>query len=186
MNRLKIKNMKILFVLMFFSINLIGQNFSFIDSVYLEYKKRGSFYYTNKIEPDDFLLLDSEYLRIATDESINKSLSDSLAITFKKRKIKSKKIIKDLEDYRDAIALDSNLNVLYVRVHTNGCKCMRSLYDLIIDDEEILGLLKTKKCKSIIANYFQIKGEVSTSIIFITLRFRSRSSQMFSITMPLK
>lgn len=178
--------MKLLIPILFLTITMIGQKVTFLDSIYLEYTKKGTLYYTTKFKPDDLMLLDVPYLRIATDELINKSLSDSLATTFKKKKVKSKKIIKDLEDFRDATALDSNLNVLYVKVRTHSCGCMSSLYDIVVSDEEILGLLQDKKCKSVITNYVQMFGQGSTSLIFVTLRFKFNVVKTFSITMPLK
>lgn len=176
----------VLLLITFLTINMVGQKVTYLDSIYLEYTKKGTLYYTTKFEPDELILLDVPYLRIATDELINKSLSDSLATTFKKKRVKSKKIVKDLEEFRDATALDSNLNVLYVKVRTHSCGCMSSLYCVVVSDEEILGLLQDKKCKSVITNYVQMSGQGNTSLIFITLRFRFKKCKTFSITMPLE
>ena len=177
--------MKLLIPILFLVINTIAQQVTYLDSIYLEYTKKGALYYTTKYKVDDLILQDEHYLRVVTDESINKTLSDSLSKTFNKRKVNSKKIIKDLEEFRDATALDYNLNVLYVKVHTHNCDCMNSLYCTIVNDEEILGLLQSKKCKSVIASYTQIFGVGSNSVIFVTLRFRFKTVKTFSITTPL-
>ena len=177
--------MKLSILMVFITINLIGQKPTYIDSVYIQYTKQGNIHYFTKMEPDEFLLNVSPYLRILTDESLNKSLSDSLSIIYNKRKQKSSKIIEKLEHSRNSIALDSSTNVLSIRIQTHNCNCLDYLHQTISSSEEISGLLKNRKCKSIIVNYIQIEGSSSSSIVFVTLGFRFNKVKNYSIVLPL-
>jgi hypothetical protein len=176
--------MKNTLFILFFAFNMVGQKIIYLDSTYIQYIKKNNTYYTLKTEPDDFLLDVAPYLRISTDEVINKSLSDSLATVYNKKKQKSSKITKQLEQFRDGIAIDSSLNVLFVKAQTYKCQCVNSLYNIVSGDDEIISLLKQRKCISVIINYMQVTKNNNYSIIFVTLKFRFNTIKNYSILIP--
>jgi hypothetical protein len=176
--------MKNIVLLLLISLSVLGQKITYVDSVYFKYtKKNGDLYTIQKIEPYEELLMSEPYLRMATNENLNKFLSDSLKKLFKinGRKISKKKLGVELESVRDLIALDSNSNVLFVRVISEHCECSKNLIKLIVEDEELYGLLSDKKCKSVKVNYVQLTDYERHDIIIVTIGLKRRYKEVFYI-----
>jgi hypothetical protein len=178
--------MKRLIFLLLVTSNILGQKVTYIDSIYFKYEKYGNKFIKSKVEPDEYLSSYTFHLRIATDETINKFLTDTLNTIYnaKYRSIKSKRINKTLGVMNDGIALDSNSNVLYVRVISPRCKCYNSLLDMVIGDEEVTSLLSDKKFKWVISNYVQIQGRGCNDLIFVSVKLRGKKIEKFIFIIP--
>ncbi len=146
----------------------------YLDSIYLEYNITKTTISRNIYDDvdgmRDMLYKDIE-IRIATDEDLNMLLSDSIARFYHASKeFNNKRLLKTIYNFIDNKAIDSNLNVLYVRVMSPCQPCMNSIIDNIKSEQEIIKMLTKGKLKYVYVNYFQTTRKSRYEFIVITAK----------------
>jgi hypothetical protein len=159
-------------LLLVVSTSLFGQNFEYLDSVFIKHTYKGVIV-TRYLDPTEDLLV-GDYMRIATDESMNLSISDSLNSKYSKTKnINSEKLLDELYNSIDDISIDSNCNALLIKISQDSCDyCVNAIIKEIIDYNDIMNVIKVNKVKSIYANYFQLSSGVSYITVTVKRRFK--------------
>jgi hypothetical protein len=83
-------------LLLVVSTSLFGQSFEYLDSVFIKHTYKGLII-TEYLTPTEDLLV-GDYMRIATDESMNLSISDSLNSKYSKTKsVNQQKLLRYLK-----------------------------------------------------------------------------------------
>lgn len=156
-----------------------------LDSIYLKYKvTNGKFgrdvYYEEKEIAT--LLNDSTEIRIASDEDLSMLLTDSIARLYHASKeFNIKKQIRTIYNFIDGTAIDSNLNVMYVRVMSPCQPCMNSLIEYIASEDEVTKLISKGKLKYIYVNYFQTTRNSRYEFIVITAKHWFRKRETYTL-----
>ena len=145
----------------------------FIDSVYIKYNITKATVSTDLIYDADMitdLIQEHGGIRVATDEDLSMLLSDTIATLFKAtKKFNESKHKNSIQEFLYNIAVDSNTNVLYVRVISPCQPCFNSILTNILDDKDAVKMLTEHKLKSVYVNYYQtIKTERYEFIVIIT------------------
>ena len=159
--------------------------FYYMDSIYIKY------YVTNmKIDRriyDDVdaiadMLYDSTEIRIASDEDLSMILSDSLAILYHaSHEFNNKRHIRTIYNFIDGTAIDSNLNVLYVRVISPCQPCMNSILNSITSEVELVKILTSHRLKYLYVNYYQTTRNSRYEFIVITAKHWFRRQQIYTL-----
>jgi len=157
----------------------------YMDSIYIKY------YVTNmKIDRriyDDVdaiadMLYDSTEIRIASDEDLSMLLSDSLAILYHaSQEFNNKRHIRTIYNFIDGTAIDSNLNVLYVRVISPCQPCMNSILNNITSEVELVKMLTSHRLKYLYVNYYQTTRNSRYEFIVITAKHWFRRQQIYTL-----
>ena len=164
-------------LLLVVSTSLFGQSFEYLDSVFIKHTYKGLII-TEYLTPTEDLLV-GDYMRIATDESMNLSISDSLNSKYSKTKsVNQQKLSSELYNSIDEISIDSNCNALLIKISQDSCDyCVNSIIKEINDYNDIMNVIKVGKVKSIYANYFQLSSGVA--YIKVTVKRRFKFSERF-------
>jgi hypothetical protein len=167
------KNIKTLLIFLVISTSLFAQKTEYVDSVFIMNTFKSKIVITEYLEPTQDLL-DSDYLKIATDESMNLVISDSLTSRFIKPKhIKEKKLSNNTLSIIESAGIDSTSNVLLIKVHMDGCvTCVNSIIDAILDYNDVYEFINDKRNKSIYVTYYQLVGELRWEFITVTVSRR--------------
>ena len=156
------KNLSLLFVLILSIVSFAQepedntdfdsvQPIYFLDSIYIKYNITKATMSRN-IYYDDYEIADMLYdnvdIRIATDEDLSMLLSDTIAKLYHATQdFNSKRQLRTIYDFIDKTAIDSSLNVLYVRVMSPCQPCMNSIIDNILTDKDMVKLLTNGRLK---------------------------------------
>jgi len=162
-----------------------SESFYYLDSIYLKYKvtngKFGRDVYYEEYEIAN-LLNDSTEIRIASDEDLSMLLTDSIAKLYHPtKKFNDKKHIRTIYNFIDATAIDSNLNVMYVRLISPCQPCMNSLIKYIASEVEVTKLISKGKLKYIYVNYFQTTRNSRYEYIVISAKHWFRKKEVYTI-----
>ncbi len=186
------KNLLLLFALIL-SLNSFAQEleddsnelFYLMDSIYIKYNITKTYittktYYDEEVIAD--MLSEGTSIRIATDEELSTLLSDSISTLYHATKeFSRKKQLNTIYNFIGDMAIDSNLNVLYVRVTAPCQPCMNSILDNITSDEEITQMLSDGKVKHVYVNYYQTIRNVRYEFIDITVKHRFKRKQIYTL-----
>lgn len=159
--------------------------FYYLDSIYLKYKvtngKLGRDVYYDEGDIASFLN-DSTEIRIASDEDLSMLLTDSISNLYHARKkFNTKRHIRTIYNFIDRTAIDSNLNVLYVRVISPCQPCMNSIIENIVGEDEMMKLITKHKLKYIYVNYYQTTRNGRYEYIVITAKHWFRRQETFTL-----
>lgn len=159
--------------------------FYYLDSIYLKYKmtngKLSRDVYYDESDIASFLN-DSTEIRIASDEDLSMLLTDSISNLYHARKkFNTKRHIRTIYNFIDGTAIDSNLNVLYVRVISPCQPCMNSILNNITSEVELVKLLTSHKLKYIYVNYYQTTRNSRYEFIVITAKHWFRRQQIYTL-----
>ena len=161
------------------------QPFYFLDSIYIKYnvtKMKIDRTIYDDVDAIADMLYDSTEIRIATDEDLSMLLSDSLARLYHASKeFDNKKQINFIYNFIDNMAIDSNLNVLYVRVISPCQPCMNSILNNITTDDEVVKMLSSHKLKYLYVNYYQSTRNSRYEYIVITAKHWFRRPQTYTL-----
>jgi hypothetical protein len=190
------KNLLILFAIIL-SVNSFAQepedddNFDsvtpiyFLDSIYIKYKitklsiERSVY---DDVDGIADMLYDNNEIRIATDEDLSMLLSDSIARLYKASKeFNSKRQLNNVFNFIDNIAIDSNLNVLFIKVISPCQPCMNSIIDNIMSEKEMTKMLSNGKLKYVYVNYYQTTRNSRYEFIVITAKHWFRRKQIYTL-----
>lgn len=169
--RNNMRKIKTLLLFLVISTNLFGQNIEYIDSVFIKHTYKGVII-TQYLTPTEDVLV-GNYMRIATDESMNQIISDSLTYKFSKRKaVNPEKLSDNLYSYIDNLTIDSTRNALLIKIKQDSCDyCVNSIIKEIIEYDDIMGVIKTNRLKAIYVNYFQISDGWSFTTVTVKRTF---------------
>ena len=161
---------------------IFGQKTEYIDSVFITHTYKSKLIFSNYLEPTKDLL-DSHYIRVVTDESMNSFISDSLTSRFiRPTHIKEERLSDNVLDIVDDFGVDSSSNILFVKVYRDSCElCVNSIIDIIIDDSEIKELINKKRNKSIYVSYYQVFGELRWEFITVTIKRKFGLSYSYTL-----
>ena len=158
--------------------------FYFLDSIYLKYNVTKTNISRDIIYDDDLIadmLYDSTEIRIATDEDLSMLLSDSIARLFHaSQEFNSKRQLITIYNFIDRTAIDSSLNVLYVRVMSPCQPCMNSILESIMAETELTKFLSSHRLKYVYVNYFQTTRNSRYEYIVITAKHWFRRKQIYT------
>jgi hypothetical protein len=150
------------------------QPFYFLDSIYIKYnitKRTISRDVISDIDWMSDMLYENVDIRIASDEDLSMLLSDSISRLFHASQEFNDKIeLRAIYNFIDGIAIDSNLNVLYVRVMSTCQPCMNSIIDDILGDKDMVTLLTNGRLKYVYVNYFQTARYARNEFIVLTVK----------------
>lgn len=156
----------------------------FLDSIYLKYNVTKTNISRDIIYDDDLIadmLYDSTEIRIATDEDLSMLLSDSIARLFHaSQEFNSKRQLITIYNFIDRTAIDSSLNVLYVRVMSPCQPCMNSIIENIMAETEFTKFLSSHRLKYVYVNYFQTTRNSRYEYIVITAKHWFRRKQIYT------
>ena len=156
----------------------------FLDSIYLKYNVTKTNISRDIIYDDDLIadmLYDSTEIRIATDEDLSMLLSDSIARLFNaSQEFNSKRQLITIYNFIDRTAIDSSLNVLYVRVMSPCQPCMNSIIENIMAETEFTKFLSSHRLKYVYVNYFQTTRNSRYEYIVITAKHWFRRKQIYT------
>ena len=190
------KNLLILFAIIL-SVNSFAQEpeddiefdsvtpFYYLDSIYLKYNITKHTMSRDIISDIDWMydmLYENVEIRIATDEDLSMLLSDSIARLYKASKeFNSKKQLNNVFNFIDNIAIDSNLNVLFIKVISPCQPCMNSIIDNIMSEKEMTKMLSNGKLKYVYVNYYQTTRNSRYEFIVITAKHWFRRKQIYTL-----
>ena len=150
------------------------QPFYFLDSIYIKYnitKRTISRDVISDIDWMSDMLYENVDIRIASDEDLSMLLSDSISRLFHaSQEFNDKREMRAIYNFIDGIAIDSNLNVLYVRVMSTCQPCMNSIIDDILGDKDMVTLLTNGRLKYVYVNYFQTARYTRNEFIVLTVK----------------
>ena len=150
------------------------QPFYFLDSIYIKYNITKFTMSRDIISDIDWMhdmLYENIDIRIASDEDLSMLLSDSISRLFHaSQEFNDKKEMRAIYNFIDGIAIDSNLNVLYVRVMSTCQPCMNSIIDDILGDKDMVKLLTNGRLKYVYVNYFQTARYARNEFIVLTVK----------------
>jgi len=150
------------------------QPFYFLDSIYIKYnitKRTISRDVISDIDWMSDMLYENVDIRIASDEDLSMLLSDSISRLFHaSQEFNDKRGMRAIYNFIDGIAIDSNLNVLYVRVMSTCQPCMNSIIDDILGDKDMVTLLTNGRLKYVYVNYFQTARYARNEFIVLTVK----------------
>lgn len=157
----------------------------FIDSVYIKYKIT-KLSIDRKVydNPDTIagMLYENNGIRVAIDEDLSMLLSDSIAKLYKASKeFDSDRQLNNVYNFIDNIAIDSNLNVLFVKVISPCQPCMNSIITNIMSEKEMTKMLSNGKLKYVYVNYYQTTGNSRYEFIVITAKHWFRRKQIYTL-----
>ena len=128
------------------------------------------------------MLYENVEIRIATDEDLSMLLSDSIARLFHaSQEFNSKRQLRTIYNFIDRTAIDSNLNVLYVRVMSPCQPCMNSIIESIMVETELTKFLSSHRLKYVYVNYFQTTRNSRYEFIVITAKHWFRRQQIYTL-----
>lgn len=154
----------------------------YLDSTYLKYKFSGNIFTCESLRPTEDLLYENNYIRVATDEDISFLITDSLNVQYgSNRVIKINSIRKTLYKYLDKIAIDSNANILFVRVVSTCQPCTNSIINEINNNKNIILEMKHKHFKYVNVNYIQTTGDTRMEFIIVKVKIKFKKSSTFVI-----
>ena len=109
-------------------------------------------------------------------------LSDSIARLYKASKeFDSDRQLNNVFNFIDNIAIDSNLNVLFVKVISPCQPCMNSIIDNIMSEKEMTKMLSNGKLKYVYVNYYQTTRNSRYEFIVITAKHWFRRKQIYTL-----
>ena len=156
----------------------------FLDSIYLKYNITKHTMSRDIISDIDWMsdmLYENVDIRIATDEDLSMLLSDSIARLFHaSQEFNSKRQLRTIYNFIDRTAIDSNLNVLYVRVMSPCQPCMNSILENIMAETEFTKFLSSHRLKYVYVNYFQTTRNSRYEYIVITAKHWFRRKQIYT------
>ena len=156
----------------------------FLDSIYLKYNITKHTMSRDIISDIDWMsdmLYENVDIRIATDEDLSMLLSDSIARLFHaSQEFNSKRQLRTIYNFIDRTAIDSNLNVLYVRVMSPCQPCMNSIIESIMVETELTKFLSSHRLKYVYVNYFQTTRNSRYEYIVITAKHWFRRKQIYT------
>lgn len=148
--------------------------FYFLDSIYIKYNITKFTMSRDIISDIDWMhdmLYENIDIRIASDEDLSMLLSDSIAKLYHAtQKFNSARHVNTIYNFIDGTAIDSNLNVLYVRVMSTCQPCMNSIIDDILGDKDMVKLLTNGRLKYVYVNYFQTARYTRNEFIVLTVK----------------
>lgn len=148
--------------------------FYFLDSIYIKYNITNHTISRDIISDIDWMsdmLYENVDIRIASDEDLSMLLSDSISRLFHaSQEFNDKRELRAIYNFIDGIAIDSNLNVLYVRVMSTCQPCMNSIIDDILGDKDMVKLLTNGRLKYVYVNYFQTARYARNEFIVLTVK----------------
>lgn len=146
----------------------------YLDSIYIKYnitKTTMSRDIINDVGLMSDMLYENIDIRIATDEDLSMLLSDSIGKLYHAtQEFNSNKQQRTIYDFIDRTAIDSNLNILYVRVMSPCQPCMNSIIDNILTDKDMVKLLTNGRLKYMYVNYFQTIRKARYEFIVLTVK----------------
>ena len=158
--------------------------FYYLDSIYLKYNITKHTMSRDIISDIDWMydmLYENVEIRIATDEDLSMLLSDSIARLFHaSQEFNSKRQLRTIYNFIDRTAIDSNLNVLYVRVMSPCQPCMNSIIESIMVETELTKFLSSHRLKYVYVNYFQTTRNSRYEYIVITAKHWFRRKQIYT------
>lgn len=156
----------------------------FLDSIYLKYNITKHTMSRDIISDIDWMsdmLYENVDIRIATDEDLSMLLSDSIARLFNaSQEFNSKRQLITIYNFIDRTAIDSSLNVLYVRVMSPCQPCMNSIIENIMAETEFTKFLSSHRLKYVYVNYFQTTRNSRYEYIVITAKHWFRRKQIYT------
>jgi hypothetical protein len=156
----------------------------FLDSIYLKYNITKHTMSRDIISDIDWMsdmLYENVDIRIATDEDLSMLLSDSIARLFNaSQEFNSKRQLRTIYNFIDRTAIDSSLNVLYVRVMSPCQPCMNSIIENIMAETEFTKFLSSHRLKYVYVNYFQTTRNSRYEYIVITAKHWFRRKQIYT------
>ena len=157
--------------------------FYYMDSIYLKYNIT-KFSMSRDVISDIDLMSDMLYenidIRIASDEDLSMLLSDSISRLFHaSQEFNNKRHLRTIYNFIDGTAIDSGLNVLYVRVISPCQPCMNSIIENVMAEKEITKFLSSHKLKYVYVNYFQTARFARYEHIVITAKHWFRRKETF-------
>ena len=159
--------------------------FYYLDSIYLKYNITKHTMSRDIISDIDWMydmLYENVEIRIATDEDLSMLLSDSIARLFHaSQEFNSKRQLRTIYNFIDRTAIDSNLNVLYVRVMSPCQPCMNSIIESIMVETELTKFLSSHRLKYVYVNYFQTTRNSRYEFIVITAKHWFRRQQIYTL-----
>jgi hypothetical protein len=159
--------------------------FYYLDSIYLKYNITKHTMSRDIISDIDWMydmLYENVEIRIATDEDLSMLLSDSIARLFHaSQEFNSKRQLRTIYNFIDRTAIDSNLNVLYVRVMSPCQPCMNSIIESIMVETELTKFLSSHRLKYVYVNYFQTTRNSRYEYIVITAKHWFRRQQIYTL-----
>jgi len=157
----------------------------FIDSVYIKYTIKNAVILRDKYyDPDMIVDMAQEYptIRIATDDDMSMLLSDTISKVYHaSKKYSKKKHNKTIIEFLDNTAIDSNANVLFVRVLSPCEPCMSSILKNILSDNDVTSGLMNRKLKYIYVNYYQTTMNKRNEFIVITFKPWFKRREIYTI-----
>ena len=109
-------------------------------------------------------------------------MTDSISNLYHARKkFNTKRHIRTIYNFIDRTAIDSNLNVLYVRVISPCQPCMNSIIENIVGEDEMMKLITKHKLKYIYVNYYQTTRNGRYEYIVITAKHWFRRQETFTL-----
>ena len=158
--------------------------FYYLDSIYLKYNITKHTMSRDIISDIDWMydmLYENVEIRIATDEDLSMLLSDSISRLFHaSQEFNSKRQLRTIYNFIDRTAIDSNLNVLYVRVMSPCQPCMNSIIESIMVETELTKFLSSHRLKYVYVNYFQTTRNSRYEYIVITAKHWFRRKQIYT------
>ena len=159
--------------------------FYYLDSIYLKYNITKHTMSRDIISDIDWMydmLYENVEIRIATDEDLSMLLSDSISRLFHaSQEFNSKRQLRTIYNFIDRTAIDSNLNVLYVRVMSPCQPCMNSIIESIMVETELTKFLSSHRLKYVYVNYFQTTRNSRYEFIVITAKHWFRRQQIYTL-----
>lgn len=157
----------------------------FIDSVYIKYKIT-KLSIDRKVydNPDTIagMLYENNGIRVAIDEDLSMLLSDSIAKLYKASKeFDSDRQLNNVYNFIDNIAIDSNLNVLFVKVISPCQPCMNSIITNIMSEKEMTKMLSNGKLKYVYVNYYQTTRNGRYEFIVITAKHWFKRKRIYTL-----
>lgn len=155
----------------------------FIDSVYIKYTIKNNIILRDanrNPEMIEQMTRENPTIRVASDEDISLLLTDTISkIYHATKKFSRKKQYKTIYDFFDNTAIDSNVNVLYVRVISPCEPCMPSILNNVLTDNDVNTLLLKGKLKYVYVNYYQTTMNKCYEFIVINFKHWFRKEQIY-------
>ena len=157
----------------------------YLDSVYLEYVVKYNMVNIKAyrdIESMNDMLYEGFHIKVLSDEDISMQLSDTVSKLYKTSKpYKYNKQVKSMSEFFQTMAVDSNLNIFYVKVLAPCEPCKQSILDYLISDIDLITVLKEHKLKYLYINYYQTYRKKNSEFIVITYKHWFRRKVMLII-----
>ena len=167
------KKLFILFVV--FSLNVFSQDYKFINQKLFQFNDRKYVIeHDGSSEYGQYLMEESPYIEIATDDSLSMVISDSLTKRYGSKKyVNENQLSKNTENLAIKLALDSSTNVVLYKARGDCGLCKNSLIDVLINDDDLIKLFQSSRVTEVYTNYYQIKTPLKkTEVMYILIKRR--------------